>query len=72
MFRREHFNLFGPYNVDYHNGDDWDLWLRFGLNGIYGIYIPEILFEYRPKTQEEYQERYGNLQTKNICFGLKG
>lgn len=46
MFHRESFEICGGYDVNLKGWEDYDLWLRMGINGYIGKRIPKPLFIY--------------------------
>jgi glycosyltransferase involved in cell wall biosynthesis len=56
MFRKEHWQLVGGYNEssDVCGYEDWELWIRFGIFGIFGRPIQEPLFLYRKHGESLY------------------
>ncbi|MBI4497506.1 MAG: glycosyltransferase family 2 protein [Chloroflexi bacterium] len=48
LMRREAWDRTGGYALDLAGGlEDWDLWLSYIEHGMYGVYVPEVLFLYR-------------------------
>jgi len=52
MFQKKHFEEVGGYSIDTREGgyEDWDFWLSMGERGYYGALIPELLFNYRRRS----------------------
>jgi GT2 family glycosyltransferase len=46
MFRRDAFEKCGGYDESLKGWEDYDLWLRMGINGYIGKRIPKPLFIY--------------------------
>lgn len=46
MFHREAFEICGGYDETLYGWEDYDLWIRMGLNGYVGKRIPKPLFNY--------------------------
>lgn len=55
LFYKEDFEKFGGYKIDFngYSGDDMDYWLNYVDNNLPMIRLPEVLFFYRTKSQEE-------------------
>ena len=75
MFHREAFEICGGYDVSLKGWEDYDLWIRMGLNGYSGKRIPKPLFVYfhhesdgtvSTEANNNQQELYNKIMTKNF------
>jgi glycosyltransferase involved in cell wall biosynthesis len=74
VFRRSAWEAVGGYCPELNSIEDWDLWIGMLEHGWQGIVIPEILFEYRVRTNsnlshirqpELYQQRMHALYARH-------
>lgn len=77
MFRRSAWREVGGYCPDLNSIEDWDLWLGIMRHGHQGVVIPEILFDYRVRSNsnlshmrqpELYQQRMRLLYARHATL----
>jgi glycosyltransferase involved in cell wall biosynthesis len=66
MFRREAYEAVGGYRAAFYLGQDWDLWQRLGLRGLYyqigaSIYSRRLFLESLSGQFRRFQRRFGRL-----------
>ena len=75
MFHRESFDVCDGYDVTLKGWEDYDLWIRMGLNGYSGKRIPKPLFTYfhhesdgtvSTEANNNQQELYNKIMNKNF------
>jgi len=80
MFTRESFDVCGGYDESLFGWEDYDLWIRMGINGYLGKRIPKPLFVYfhhekdgtvSTKANNNQQELYNKIMKKNNLYVSK-
>ena len=79
MFRREAFDICNGYDTTMKGWEDYDLWIRMGLNGYVGRRIPSPLFVYFHHESEgtvsteanaNHSQLYKNIMKKNFNIDI--
>jgi glycosyltransferase involved in cell wall biosynthesis len=77
MFTKESFDKTGGYDSTLYGWEDYDLWIRMGLNGYIGKRIPKPLFIYfhhekdgtvSTEANKNQQELYKKIMSKNFSY----